>query len=161
MTARAGGFVVIAFAGVWLWIGASALPMPWAVIAGVIGIATLLAVAGHVLRSPAPIGSGGRFDRGKFYLAVAFEVVAANVVGWLLGRMGLIGYIWPALGIIVALHFIGLWWASNDPRYLTLMIVMLTVNVVACFFRMGSAAMLATSGLGSSAALASAMVRRR
>jgi hypothetical protein len=161
MTARTSGYVVLIFAAVWLWIGASALPMPWNAVAGAIGGVTLLAIAWHVLRRPASAGSTRRFDRRKFWIAVAFEVVAANVVALRLGQLGLIGYLWPAFGIIVALHFIGLWWASHDLRFIALTLAMLAVNVVALFFEPGGAAMLALSGLGSSAALAAAMVRPR
>ncbi len=159
MTARMGAFVVLGFAFVWLWLGASAQPMPWAAVIGVIGAVALIAIGWRVLRQPASAWRGRRFYRSRFAIAVAFEVIAANLAGWLLGRAGLIGYIWPALGIVVALHFIGLWWASGDRRFITLTVVMAAVNVVALFFAPGGAAMLAVSGLGSSAALATMMVR--
>lgn len=160
MTARMGSYVVLLFAAVWLWIGASALPMPWAVVAGAVGILVLLAAGWSVLRRPVPVGGGRRFDRRKFAVAVVFEIVAANIVAFVLGKYGLIGYIWPALGVVVALHFIGLWWASGDRRFITLTIGMLAVNVVAMAFGPNGAAMLAIAGLGSSAALALAMVWR-
>lgn len=160
MTPRGGAVVVLVFATVWLWLGVTALPMPWRAIVGAFGCVALLAVAWQVLRRPATAGDGRRFHRGKFLIAVAFEIVAANIGAWLLGRMGLTGYIWPMLGIVVALHFIGLWWATLDPRFITLTIAMLAVNVVALFFTPGGAAMLAITGLGSSAVLAAAMVRR-
>jgi hypothetical protein len=161
MTPLTGILVVLVFSGVWLWIGASALPVPWAAGVGAIGVVGLLAAARHAWRNPAPLGGGRRFDRRKFAAAVAFEIVAANIVAWQLGRVRLLGYIWPSLGIVVALHFIGLWWASGDLRYIRLMIEMLLVNVVACFFAPGSAAMFAVCGLGSATALALALVRSR
>ena len=158
MTPRGGAIVVLLFAAVWLWLGATALPMPWRAIVGAFGGVVLLAVAWRVLRHP--VRGGRRWHRSKFLAAVAFEVVAANIGAWLLGRMGLMGYLWPMLGIVVALHFIGLWWASLDPRFISLTIAMLAVNIVACFFAPGGAAMLAMTGLGSAAVLAAAMVRR-
>lgn len=161
MTARGGGFVVLAFATWWLWVGASGLPMPWRAVAFTLGGVLLLAVAWHVMRSPTAVGGSSRFDRRKFWITVAIEIAALNVAAWLLGRFGLLGYLFPTIGGVVALHFIGLWWASRDPRFITLTFTMLAVNVAACFFAPGSAAMLAVSGLGSSAALAAAMVRRR
>ena len=160
MTARGGAFVVLGFACVWLWVGATALPMPWRAVVGAFGCAVLLAVAWHVLHRPASADGARRFHRSKFLIAVAFEIVAANIGAWLLGRAGLMGYMWPMLGIVVALHFIGLWWASLDPRFITLTVTMLTVNVAACFFAPGGVAMLAITGLGSAAVLAAAMVRR-
>lgn len=161
MTARRGTFVVLAFALVWLWIGANALAMPWRVVAGGVGGVVLGAVAWRALRRPVALGSTGRFDRRRFGITVALEVGAATLAGSLLGRFGLIGYVWPTLGVIVALHFIGLWWATGDPRYITLMWTMLAVNVIALFSPPGGAAMLAISGIGSSAALALAVGRRR
>ncbi len=160
MTARSSVFVGLGFAAVWLWIGAGAQPMPWAAIIGAIGALVLIAVAWHVLRRPASTGRTQRFDRGRYRIAVAIEVVALVLAGWLLGRFGLIGYVWPVIGVIVALHFIGLWWPSHDRRFITLTIAMGAVNVVALFFPPGGAAMLGISGLGSSAMLAMAMVRR-
>ena len=150
--------MVLVFAAVWLWIGASALPMPWSAIAGAVGALGLAAIGWRVLRGWYPTG-GRRFDRTRFRITVALEIAAGLFAGWALGRLGLTAYAWPVIGIIVALHFIGLWWATHDPRFLALTLAMLAVNVVALFFPPG-AAMLAISGLGSSAALMAAMVRR-
>jgi hypothetical protein len=161
MTARGGSFVVFAFATWWLWVGASGLPMPWRAVAFAVGGALLLAVAWHVLRNLAAVGGSSRFDRRKFWITVAIEIAALNAAAWLLGLFDLLGYLFPAIGSVVALHFIGLWWASRDVRFITLTWTMLAVNVIACFFAPGRAAMLAISGLGSSAALSLAMVRRR
>ena len=159
MTARRGAFVVLAFALVWLWVGASALAMPWRAVAGGVGVVALATVAWRVLRRPVALGDTRQFNRGRFWIAVAFEVIAGSAAGSLLGNAGLIGYLWPAIGVIVALHFVGLWWATGDPRYLTLMATMLAVNVIALRFPPG-ATMLAISGLGSSACLALALGRR-
>ena len=120
----------------------------------------MIPVAVHVFRHPVFAGGTRRFHRGRFGIAVAFEVVAANFAAILLGRAGLIGYIWPAIGIVVALHFIGLWWASGDGHFITLTLTMLAVNVVALFFPGGGAAMLAVCGLGSAACRATALLRR-
>lgn len=158
MTARIGAFVVVGFAAVWLWIGARALPGPWPVIVGVIGVAVLLGVAWHILRRPAWVGRPRRFDRGRFAVAVAFEVIAANLAAGYLGRTGQIGYLWPALGIVVALHFIGLWWATEDRRYIALTGTMLAANVAALSFAAGSSGMSAMTGLGSSMALTVALL---
>ena len=157
MTPRIGAIVVLLFAVVWLWLGATALPLPWRAIAGIVGGATILAAAWRVLRYP--VRGGARWHGSKFAVAVAFEIVAANVGAWFLVKNGLTGYMWPMLGIVVALHFIGLWWASLDRRFLSLTAAMLAVNVVACFFPPGGTAMLAVTGLGSATVLAGAMVR--
>lgn len=162
MTPRTGGIVVLVFAGVWLWIGASALPVPWRWIAAAVGIVSLLATGWRVLRQRRPLGSGRGFDRRWFWLAVAFEVVAANIAAWWLGRAGMLDRIWPVLGIIVGLHFIGLYYASRDRRFITLTVAMVAINAVALLLTPGGA-MLPVAGLGSAAALmwaASAGARR-
>ena len=64
------------------------------------------------------------------------------------------------IGIVVALHFIGLWWATGDARFLVLTGAMLAVNLVALLFPPASVAMFAVSGLGSWACLTTAAVRR-
>jgi hypothetical protein len=160
MTARRGAFVVLAFALVWLWVGTSTLAMPWRAVIGGVGVVALAATAWRVLRRPVALGNTRRFVRRRFWIAVAFEVIAGSAAGSLLGNGGLIGYLWPTIGIIVALHFIGLWWATGDRSYLTLMATMLAVNVIALFFPAGGAAMLAICGLGSATCLAVAVSRR-
>lgn len=160
MTSRIGAFVVLGFAAVWLWVGTKELAMPLGAAVLVVGAIALLAAVWHVLRQPTLVGRPRRFVRRRFWITVALEVVGANLVGWVLGRAGLIGYLWPGIGIVVALHFIGLWWATGDGRYLALTAGMLAVNVIALFFAPGSAAMLAVCGLGSATALTAAMVRR-
>jgi hypothetical protein len=154
MTARRGTIVVLGFALVWLWVGTSGLATPWRAVVGGVGLVALGAIAWRALRGPVALGRTRRFDGRRFAITVAIEVGAAVLAGQLLGRSGLIGYVWPTIGIIVGLHFVGLWWATGDRRYLTLTAVMTAVNVVALAFPAGGAAMLAVSGLGSCAALA-------
>jgi len=160
MSARGGALVALGFAFVWLWVGAGALAMPWRAAALVVGVAILGAVGWRVLTRPVALGNVGRFHRGRFAIAVAFEVGAALVIGQWLESARLVAYLWPALGVIVALHFIGLWWASGDRRYLTLTTLMLAANVMAIVIGPDSTAMLAVAGFGSAAALAHAVSRR-
>ncbi len=160
MSPRGGSLVALAFAFVWLWVGAGALAMPWKAVALVVGATVLGFVGWRVLARPITLGNVGRFHGRRFALAVIFEFAAAGVVGNWLVQNKLEAYLWPALGVIVALHFIGLWWASGDTKYLTLTALMLAANVVAILTGPGGPAMLAICGFGSSAALAHAVGRR-
>lgn len=106
----------LAFGGVWSVLGAMALARSWrvpAIIAGV--LFTLLLLVGR-WRSA---GSGvGLFRRRAYLVAVALELAGINVAVVLLRKYGLESFLVQALGLVVGLHFIGLWAACGDRRYL-------------------------------------------
>jgi len=100
------------FGGVWGLFGAQALPQDWRVA----GIA----------------GAGSLFRRRTYYVAVAFEVAAIVAANLLLPRLGLQAYALQALGVIIGLHFIGLWKASGMARFLGIAAAMTAVSLAAC-----------------------------
>lgn len=105
------------FGGLWAVIGAVALPRSWTPWAIGAAVAIALILIGRLLLSAAP-ESGGLFRRNAYRVAVIAEVVALAAAGYLLPRYRLAAYFIPAIGIIVGLHFIGLWRASGKTTFL-------------------------------------------
>ncbi|NYT40174.1 hypothetical protein HZY97_05365 [Sphingomonas sp. R-74633] len=80
-------------------------------------------------------GSGagsGLFRRQIYYLAVAFEVAAIVAANMLMSRLGLSAYALQLLGVIIGLHFIGLWKASGMARFLGIAAAMTVLSLAAC-----------------------------
>jgi hypothetical protein len=150
MSGRTGAIIGLGFALFWLWLGALALPAPWPVAVGIVGSAAVLAILIRQLGSSA--NGRARFARGRYLAAVALEFAALATLATFLARWGREDVLWPAAGIIIGLHFVGLWWASGQRRFLNLAAAMTAVNAVALL--VPAPAMLATSGLGSYLALA-------
>lgn len=118
------------FGGVWAVMGAMALPRsltPWAVGAA---LTIALILVGRLWFSVAP-ESSSLFHRHAYRVAVVLEVVALVAAGYLLPRYGLEAYFVPAIGIIVGLHFIGLWRASDKTIFLWIAGTMCAVSAAA------------------------------
>ena len=118
------------FGGLWAVMGALALPRPWTPWAAGAAVTISLILTGRLWLSTSPEGSG-LFRRSAYRLAVALEIVALGVIGYLLPRYGLQAYFVPAIGIIVGLHFIGLWRASGKTKYLWITGTMCAVSTAA------------------------------
>jgi len=121
------------FGGIWGIFGAQALPPGWqgAGIAGAVLVtATLIALLWR--GGKAQGGAGGLFRRRTYYLAVAFELAAIVAANLLLPRFGLQHYALQVLGVIIGLHFIGLWQASGLARFLGIAVAMTLVSLAAC-----------------------------
>ncbi|CAM3233969.1 hypothetical protein SPAN111604_12130 [Sphingomonas antarctica] len=152
MSAFTGRAIGLGFAVLWLILGAAALPIPWRCLVGAGGLAVIGIFVWRAWRMEEP--RTGLFRMGRYRIAVIAEFAAIAVTQLLLGRWGLGGYLLPAVGILVGLHFIGLWWAGGGERYLWLAATMTAIDAAALLLPAGSAAMQATAGLGSAAALA-------
>ena len=121
------------FGGLWCWLGALGLPSAWQMPAGVAGIAVSLLLIVRLWRMKTLAGTGNMlFARGAYILAVAFEI-AAIVIFNLAPRYGWQGQLLPAVGIIVGLHFIGLWRATMMKRFLWIAAGMVAVSAVSTF----------------------------
>lgn len=70
------------------------------------------------------------FRRRAYIIAVVLEVVAIAAASYLLRSHGLQDYFIPAVGVIVGLHFIGLWKATGTRRFLGIAAAMCVVSVV-------------------------------
>lgn len=152
MSAFTGRAIGLGFAVLWLLLGAAALPVPWCYGVGALGLAAIAALALRARRMVEP--RTGLFHMGRYRIAVVAEFAAIALAQVLLARTGLSAYLIPVVGILVGLHFVGLWWAGGGPRYLELATVMTIVDAGALLIPAGSHAMQAVAGLGSAAALA-------
>jgi hypothetical protein len=105
------------FAGLWCWLGAQGLPPAWQTPAGIAGILVSLVLIARQWRMETPSGTGNMiFGRPAYFLAVAFEIAAIVAFINLAPHYGWQHQFLPALGVIVGLHFIGLWVAAGMRR---------------------------------------------
>lgn len=152
MTPFTGRAIGLAFAGLWLFLGVMALPVPWRYGVAALGAIVILALAIRAWRMDER--RTGLFRMGRYRISVVAEFAAIALAGYLLSNAGLGGYVIPVAGIIVGLHFIGLWWAGGGPQYLRLAGIMTAIDAAALLLPPGSHAMQAVAGLGSAATLA-------
>jgi hypothetical protein len=115
-----GGSIGLFFGGLWCLIGALALPPAGQIPAAMTGFAISAVLIIRLWRAPAIASAGAiMFGRKAYMIAVALEVVAIVMAANLLPHYGLAAYFIPVLGIIVGLHFIGLWVATRMSRAAT------------------------------------------
>lgn len=152
MSAFTGRAIGLGFAALWLLLGAGALSVPWRYAVGVGGAAAIVVLAFRAWRLVEP--RTGLFRMGRYWIAVALEFGAIALANLALNRAGLAGYLIPVVGMIVGLHFIGLWWAGGGTQYLRLAGAMTAIDAAALLLPPGSAAMQAVAGLGSATVLA-------
>lgn len=152
MKPSTGRAIGLAFAALWLLLGAAALPTPWHQIIGVSGLIAIVALALRAWRMKERVT--GAFRMSRYWIAVAAECVALVLANVLLNRNGQGGYLLPVVAMIVGLHFVGLWWAGGGPQYLWLAGIMTPIGAAALLLPPGSPLMQAVTGLGSAAALA-------
>ncbi len=118
------------FGGLWAVMGALALPRPWTPWAAGAAVTISLILMARLWFAASYEGSD-LFRRSAYRLAVALEILALGVIGYLLPQYGLQAYFVPAIGIIVGLHFIGLWRASGRTKYLWITATMCAVSTAA------------------------------
>ena len=71
------------------------------------------------------------FRRWPYLLAVVLEIVTIYTVSTALPRYGLQTDFIEAVGVIVGLHFIGLWWATGLTRFLWIAAGLCGVSAIA------------------------------
>lgn len=125
------GTIGLIFGGLWGVLAALSLPAPWLlpgiVLAGGVSIALTIS-----LWRRRPLGANnGMFRRGPYICAVVLEIVAIAAAGPLLRRYGLQAYFVEAVGLIVGLHFLGLWRATALSQFLMIAGGMCAVSVAA------------------------------
>jgi hypothetical protein len=138
------------FGFLWLLIGISGLhrSMALAVLAGgvlIFAIAAWRAVRRGTCRN--------RFDRRYYVVAVVAEIAAIAAAQYWLSVHGRNDLLFPIVGVIVGLHFIGLWLAATDRRYLWLAGALVAINLAGLLPPLSQGGRAIVSGFGSSLAL--------
>ena len=149
-TGRIPALIPLGFGLWWLWGGAAALLPDWRIPVIVFGVIVIVA-AGIRLLTRAIRPGERRFRMGwRFAVTIAAEVAGLVIALNIVQAMGRMDLILPAIGIVVGLHFIGIWWENPRPHYLWTAAAMTVLNVVALFLPDPRA----LAGLGSAAVLA-------
>ncbi len=121
------------FGGLWALIAAFALPPAWRLPAAALAalITALLIIRLWRANQPASGAPERLFGRKAYQIAVIAEVAAIYAASALLPHLGWQGYFIQAVGIIVGLHFIGLWAATRSSRFLGIAAGMCVISAVA------------------------------
>ena len=115
----ASSLIGICFGCLWAFAGSIAFS---GAIRGALLIATVIVASGVVVHVSRKLAAGESqsniFHRRPYVVAVVLEAVAIAGIVALLPRYRAEQYLLEVIGIIVGLHFIGLWKASLSPRFL-------------------------------------------
>ncbi|MGI8438239.1 MAG: hypothetical protein ACR2NX_15295 [Chthoniobacterales bacterium] len=127
-----GGVIGLFFGGVWSVLGAQGLAPTWRLPAEAGGILITIALIVRLLSAPVPADVAASFFRcGVYIFWVALEIVAMNLAMFVLQRFGALDYLLTAVGVIVGLHFIGMWMATGMRRFLGIAAAMCLVSALA------------------------------
>ncbi len=120
------------FGALWGLIGALALPRPAQALAVACVALIAIGLLGRLWFRASMGGEGNSlFRRRAYLLAVIFEVGAIMLASSLMPRLGLGDYFLCAVGVVVGLHFIGLWRANGEVRFVHIALAMCMVSIVA------------------------------
>jgi hypothetical protein len=152
-----GATIGLFFGGLWCVLGSQALPQGWRMAALVAGwIVTALLIVQVWRRPGAGNGGSAMFRRRAYLVAVVLEVAAIVAAGSVLPRAGLGDELIPAIGIIVGLHFLGLWKATDLRRFVAIALAMCAVSLLAALLPLdwhGIDARIAACGFGNALVL--------
>lgn len=125
-----GGTIGLFFGTLWCLLAALALPARFHIPVALAGFAIGAALILLLWRTPPVAGSGtAMFRRRAYIVAVVLEVIAIGAASSILRSYGLRDYFIPAVGVIVGLHFIGLWQATGARRFLGIAAAMCVVSL--------------------------------
>lgn len=121
------------FGGLWAYVAAMESAPGWQTpLALLTAVATLLLITRLWWMQPPECMANERlFGRRPYLVAVVLEIAAIYVASILLPRLGLQAFFLQAVGIIVGLHFLGLWSATGSRRFIGIAVVMCAVSGVA------------------------------
>jgi hypothetical protein len=143
-------YIGLAFGALWLSVGAHAAPPPWGLVSAIVGGLLVLAAA---VRIPGRGSRGGHFHRRWYFGAVAAELIALTAAQSWLAAHHRPDLLLPVVGVIVGLHFLGLWRAMGLQRFVWLTIALVAINLVALLPDLAQSQREMISGFGSAAAL--------
>ena len=144
-----GTVIGVLFGCAWGIAGATRLPRAWraaVVLTSILISASLIAAVTRVHAAVA-----GRFNGAIYGAAVAAEVLAIIIAAIILNRLNRKTFVPPVLCVIVGLHFLGLWQATNDVAFVVLAVGLCAIGAAAASLR--PSLRLAAAGLGSAIAL--------
>jgi hypothetical protein len=144
------GLIGLGFAWLWLLVGSNAAAAAGLPIA-IAGSALIAFTAWRIVRRPR--ARTGTFDAKYYIAAVVGEVIAIIAAQSWLASHRLEALLFPVIGVIVGLHFIGLWLAMGSKRFLWLTGALVSVNMVALLLPLAQSERAMLSGFGSSASL--------
>lgn len=103
----------------WALLAASALPRPYDRIGCALAAITAIIFLGRLWRYE-PLADAARpaFRMSIYLVAVTAELLSMYAAALLLPGFGAGQQVYPAIGCIVGLHFIGLWLATQSQRFL-------------------------------------------
>jgi hypothetical protein len=149
--ADTGILVGVVIGGIWGAAGANGLPNRWRATGVALSLAITAGLIAAMFLVPRHGPATGTFRGGVYGVAVALEIVAILTAAAVLQRKRRRDLIAPAVGLIVGLHFLGLWAATGLIRFAWLALAM--SGLCACALLIptrgnGYAARLAISGIG-------------
>jgi hypothetical protein len=107
------------FGAFWATLGALALPRPYNYIGCVLAAAIAIMFLVKLWRYEPKTGAARPHFRMSIYMIAVFaELLGMYAAALLLPRFGASQQVYPAIGCIVGLHFIGLWQATRSERFL-------------------------------------------
>jgi len=149
---RTGALIGLSFGLLWWLAGAGAVAGPPGTVLQVLGILVFAATGIWIFKRKQR--SASVRPRWAYYVfAVIVEIVAITLAqAWLTAR-GLGQLLLPVVGVIVGLHFTGLWPAFARRRFLVLAGTMTAINLLALLLPLAPGTRLMVSGFGSSVTL--------
>jgi hypothetical protein len=118
------------FGAFWATLGALALPRPYEDIGCVLAALTAIIFLMRLWRyKPNADAARPHFRMSIYGIAVFAELLGIYVAALVLPRMGASQQVYPVVGCIVGLHFIGLWLATRSERFLHITVGMCLVSV--------------------------------
>ena len=128
MGSKKTGIAILSTMGfLWCLIGAVAFPYAWRMVVALFAFLILVALLYATARkTSAPTKLDGKI----FGMSLAFEIGGIIAAVWLLNSFHEPTFILPAITVIVGLHFIGMWFATDNVTYIQIAIAMCGVGPV-------------------------------
>ena len=130
--ATLGTMIGVAFGGVWAAAGAAGLPRGWRGSAAVLSVLVAAALIAALILVPRTAATGV-FRGSVYWIAVGIESAAVLVAAVVLNRRKRQDLLLPVIGMIVGIHFLGLWQATDLVRFVWIAIAMTAICGAALF----------------------------
>jgi hypothetical protein len=149
---KTGAIIGLAFGLLWWLVGAGAMEGPTGTVLQILGIVLFVFIGIWIVKRKTRSESAR--PRWAYYVVAVIAEIAAITLAqaWLTVR-GMGQLILPVVGVIVGLHFTGLWLAFARRRFLILAGAMTSVNLFVVFLPLAPGTRLMISGFGSSLSL--------